>query len=444
MRILHYSLGFPPYRTGGLTKFCVDLMNQQIAEKHEVSLLWPGEIRLLGKHTTIRKNKSVGDIGNYEIIDPLPVPYDEGIKEFDVFIQDGDKTIYSHFLAELKPDVIHIHTLMGLHKGMLLAAKEQHIRLVFTTHDFFPICPKVTMFRHGKICESIDSCDECGICNNTALSLKKILILQSPIYRKIKDSKVIKAIRKRHRDEYLGDDLNHDNSIMVGSPNDYQKMRKHYQEMLSMMDIVHYNSSVTKEIYEHTFSVSNSRIISISHADIADHRRKKIFPKDQIRIRYLGPYGASKGYYVLKETLDELWKERQDFCLHVHFTPKEIPPYMKTHNRYTYRELETIFSETDVLIAPSIWYETFGYTVLEALSYGVPVIISNTVGSKDILTDGAGIIIDVTSVNAILGKLRTLSQNDLIKMNKIILERQSIMTIEEMATRIQKECYIEE
>ena len=29
--------------------------------------------------------------------------------------------------------------------------------------------------------------------------------------------------------------------------------------------------------------------------------------------------------------------------------------------------------ETDIMVAPSIWYETFGFTVLEALSYGVPV-----------------------------------------------------------------------
>jgi hypothetical protein len=28
MKILHYSLGFPPYRTGGLTKYAVDLAGE--------------------------------------------------------------------------------------------------------------------------------------------------------------------------------------------------------------------------------------------------------------------------------------------------------------------------------------------------------------------------------------------------------------------------------
>ena len=50
MRILHYSLGFPPYRTGGLTKFTMDLMRQQVKDGHIVTLLWPGEMHFIGKN----------------------------------------------------------------------------------------------------------------------------------------------------------------------------------------------------------------------------------------------------------------------------------------------------------------------------------------------------------------------------------------------------------
>ena len=49
MRILHYSLGFPPYRTGGLTKFCLDLMIEQKNEGDEVALLWPGQMGFIDK-----------------------------------------------------------------------------------------------------------------------------------------------------------------------------------------------------------------------------------------------------------------------------------------------------------------------------------------------------------------------------------------------------------
>ena len=55
MKILHYALGFPPYRTGGLTKYCIDLMLTQAEQGHEVALLWPGRITIVKKKPEIHK-----------------------------------------------------------------------------------------------------------------------------------------------------------------------------------------------------------------------------------------------------------------------------------------------------------------------------------------------------------------------------------------------------
>ena len=377
-------------------------------------------------------------------MNPLPVAYDEGIKDFEIFTQVGDRDIYHGFLKALKPDIIHVHTLMGLHKNFLMAAKELGIRLVFTTHDFFPICPKVKMFRNGKICTTAETCEECGTCNNTALSIKKILLLQSPLYRIIKDSIIVRKARKHHRDKFLSDNSEHDQNGIVGSPEDFLKLRKYYQDMLSLMDIVHYNSTVSKSAFEKVCQISGSRIISITHSDISDHRRRKSFSNNLLRIRYLGPGGGAKGFFLLKDALDKLWEECHNFCLDIHFAPVETSPYMRIHGRYSYRELEGIFSETDILVAPSIWLETFGYTVLEALSYGVPVLISGTVGAKDILTEGAGIVIDDITSEKLLQAFKTLTPDRLDDMNKTICKEQSIMTIQQMSEMIMKECYTED
>jgi len=54
MRILHYFLGFPPYRTGGMTRFANDLMNTQKKEGNEVIAIWPGKMNFIfGKKTKI-------------------------------------------------------------------------------------------------------------------------------------------------------------------------------------------------------------------------------------------------------------------------------------------------------------------------------------------------------------------------------------------------------
>ena len=117
MRILHYALGFPPYRSGGLTKFCMDLMLQQKREQHEVALLWPGRMKLINKKVCICSSRNQHDIDSYELVNPLPVPYDEGIVEIEAFIKSCDKDVFTMFLRTYKPDVIHVHTLMGLQKN---------------------------------------------------------------------------------------------------------------------------------------------------------------------------------------------------------------------------------------------------------------------------------------------------------------------------------------
>lgn len=445
MKILHYALGFPPYRSGGLTKLCVDLMVQQAKENHTVAMIWPGQMGFVNQEVAIKKHENVKlssqDILSFEVINPLPVSFDEGIANIVAFTKNVEAEAYRQLLDNFQPDVIHVHTLMGLHKSFLEVAKDKNIRLVFTAHDFFPICPKVTMFRHGAVCDCVQDCKNCGVCNATALSLNKIRILQSPLYRILKDSKAVKRLRKQHRDGYLSESTANDTAAPVGTPDDYKKLRNYYYSLLKLMDMIHYNSSVTKKVYESVFNLPNSRVVVITHSDIKDNRKVKDYSNDRLRIRYLGPQSGAKGYQLLKSALDKLWNVQQDFFLDVHFEPMEPAPYIKSHKRYSYAELEKIFDETDVLVAPSIWYETFGFTVLEALSYGVPVIISGNVGAKDILVQGAGVVIEDIDAQKLFTTLQDITLVKLRAMNEIIVDKQMIMQIEDMSRQIETYCY---
>lgn len=445
MKILHYALGFPPYRSGGLTKFCVDLMAQQAKEGHTVAMLWPGQMGIINKTVTVKKHKDImlkgHSICSFEVINPLPVSFDEGIADIKAFTMNARKEVYEELFETFQPNVIHVHTLMGLHKIFLDMAKEKKIRIVFTAHDFFPICPKVTVFRRGVVCESVQNCEECGVCNATALNLNKIKILQSPLYRRLKDLPIVKKMRKKHRDKYLGDSNGDSLTEAVASADDYRKLRNYYYSLLKLMDSIHYNSSVTKEVYESFFDLPNNRIIGITHSDISDNRKIREYSDDRLRIRYLGPQGGEKGFFLLKKALDQLWGKQHNFCLDVHFIPTSPSPYINVHDRYSYMELDTIFDETDILVVPSLWHETFGFTVLEALSYGVPVVMSGNVGAKDILVDGAGIVIDDITADKLCSALSNITSSKLKEMNMVICKRQPIREIEEMSKQIEMCCY---
>lgn len=391
MKILHYALGFPPYRTGGLTKYCTDLMLTQKEEGYQVALLWPGQMGLVNKKLKIRKGKPWNDILSFEVVNPLPVALDEGILDVDAYTKTVDTKPIVEFLKEFVPDVIHVHTLMGLHREFLDIAKELDIRTVFTSHDYYGLCPKVTLFHSGQPCDNDHDCADCVACNQSALSLKKITLMQSPLYRMLKNTAIVKKMRQRHRQEFFEQEPACE--LEVGDTSvcaeDYRRLREYYVEMLQKIDKIHFNSTVAERVYRRYFKPKSSEVISITHRDIKDHRKIKDFDHENLRLTYLGPAKPFKGFQFLVKVLDELWEQGvQNFELHIYTAALVERPYI-THrqNGYPYSQLEEIFDNTDLLVTPSLCYETFGFTVLEALSYGVPVLISENVGAKDVINE---------------------------------------------------------
>lgn len=171
MTILHYFLGFPPIRSGGLTRYAIDLMKEQSVLGHNVIAVYP---KMILTRSKIRfKNKGyIDNVMRYELIGALPIPLLYGIKNPSDYMIDyeGSKPTIKNFFDRVRPDVIHIHTLMGLPVEFLEVAKEMRIRTVFTSHDYFGLCPKVNFIdTDGHLCDGMDE-RRCTACNKKAWS----------------------------------------------------------------------------------------------------------------------------------------------------------------------------------------------------------------------------------------------------------------------------------
>lgn len=444
MTILHYFLGFPPYRSGGMTKFACDLMEAQVKDGENVIALWPGRMNfILPPKVKIKKRKNVNGIENYEIINPLPIPLDEGIKNISMFVKECNCNIYIKFLEELKPDAIHIHTLMGIHKEFVDAAKKLRIKTVFTTHDYFGICPKVILYKSSGVCDNDNNCKDCVKCNQSSLSVKKIKIMQSPLYRKFKNIKLIELLRKKHRNNFF--DKGKQNFIEEGYKDDeskeYEKLRKYYVGILENIDVIHFNSNLTKEVYLRYIRPISYKVITISHKNIEDKRKNKFIKSNKVRFTFLASTKPYKGFYMLKEVMDELYSEKKDgFELNVYssFISNKKEKYINLYkDGFKQDELENIFLKTDVLIAPSLWYETFGFTVLEALSYGVPVIVSENVGSKDIVKD-AGIVVKANDKNELRKAIEICTKEKIQELRNNALGKIQIKVFYKFVDEIKK------
>lgn len=428
MNILHYFLGFPPYRSGGLTRYAFDLMTAQAESGDRVCALWPGQMELLGKKVKIRKGRKIAGVQSFELVNPLPVALDEGVADPDAYMTACVGDGYERFLQKLQPDVIHVHTLMGLHKEFLDAAQKRGVRTVFTTHDYYGICPKVTLYRNGQVCGGED-CKGCAACNQSGLSMKKILIMQSPLYRLAKNTPLVAALRKRHRGAFFAEEslpeLPEDSALAEK----YRQLRKYYTDMLEMMDLIHFNSSMTEDVYRRYVQPKDSRVVSITHKNVKDNRSLAHIPGHKLRITCLAPAKPFKGYTVLKTALDALWNEgKRDFVLKLFGPVPETAPYMQVkEDGFLHSQLPEILANTDVLVAPSVWYETFGFTVLEALSYGVPVIVTDHVGAKDMVGQG-GIVIPAADAKALQAAIESLTPDTLERMRRAVANDVQIKT----------------
>lgn len=429
MKILQYTLGAPPHRTGGSTKYFWDLMQAQLKAGHEVHLLYPGHYDFAGK-TRIRKEGRRSGVEIHAIINPLPVSLLRGVSAPDRFYCSTDKGTYLRFLQELAPDIIHLHTLMGVHKEFLEAAKELGIKTTYTTHDYYGICPKLTLFDFSdEACETFDDGIKCVQCNVNTYSMPLIYLMQSRAYKRLKYNPIVAFLRRFRRERFRKGDLRaaapvERQDIKPDRARQYVTLRNYYLDMFQLVDYFHFNSHVSKEEHERYLDLEGG-VISITHAGIKDHRKRRDFgdAASVLRITYLGPLDAYKGFYLLKQALEQLatngvsnWHLAQygDFP---HGDLQYDERHFSFNGRYAPSDLGSIFDETDVLAVPSLWKETFGFVGLEAFSHGVPTLVSSNVGFKDVIKDGeTGIVVEATvealcrSIQAIVGDRTVLER----------------------------------
>ena len=457
MKILHYSLGLPPFRTGGLTKYSVDLMLSQIENGDDVSLLYPGSFTLNPK-LRLNINKSFKGISVYEILNPISIPLLSGIPNPQVYLKEVDVNIYIKFLTGLNVEIIHIHTLMGLNKEFITAAQKLNIKTIFTSHDYFGICPKVNLIDlRGSICKNYDEGKNCIECNTNGYCKMLVMMMQSKTYRKLKNSSTLKKLRaykqkliiKKNRNlsetPQVQEVINTNNDRPLAA--EYINLRKYYIDILNNIDFIHYNSSVSKHAYENYIDNVNSKVLNITHSNIKDNRIEKHSSNNQpLKITYIGSIEKYKGLFFLLDVLHRLMKENvSDWNLNVYgrnvnINADKFMGKVKIKGTYDYSELEDLFKNTDVLIVPSIWYETFGYIALEAFSYGVPVILTDLVGFKDMIVPGETGIIIKAHQDELYNNLKPIiiDREKLSYINQNILKLPGIYTMKKHTEDIMK------
>lgn len=379
MKILHYTIGFAPKRTGGLVGYATDLMQKQVNLGHEVFALYPASQFLFGKKIKVKKAANLGEIKRFKLINSLPLALFGGIASPSDFMQTCDSSRYLEFLKELKPDVIHIHSLIGLHKEFLEVAKELNIKTVFTTHDYYGLAPLPSFYYNGKSFDESNDNLAWNIMSADALSTKKLRAFQLSFYPTIR--KWMKKMNRNPKHRPYQELSSIEESV------DYSELRDYYTDMFSLIDTFHFNSSLARSIFEKNLPFKlNGKVISITNKTIKRHNIEKKTKNKKV-VAFIGPDEEYKGYFDFLNYVSTIDLNKFEVVTYGHVPNQFAPKYIKQKGRFLQSELDAVYKNIDILIVPSKWKESFGLVVLEALSYGVTVYASKNTGAKDLLED---------------------------------------------------------
>lgn len=387
MKILIYGLGLPPFRRGGLVEYSVGLAEQLAENGNQVTFLYPGKIPLLGsKKCTFRKKKTNYEFNCYELINPLPVSLTFG-NSVDVskFYEYRSKDEIRRFISKVAPDIVHLHTIMGIPIQFLEVLKEKSIKIVYTTHDYYGLCPKMLSESPLEALASSKCTYDCMMCK-VGPNIGKIKIMQSHLYQTFKNSRIFKYLRSKQKENFKAEDTPY-------TFNKYQvikryELRKYYLDLFSKVDSFHFNSSVAKEVFRQYLPNIKGKVVPLVIDDLKREKKRKV-PRKEVKVGFLGGIDNKKGFFLLKKTLGQLYLNGMSFNVICAGSNTNDPFFMKNYVEnlgiISKNEIKNFYNQIDLLVVPSLWHETFGLVVVEAITNNVPVICSDTVGAKDLI-----------------------------------------------------------
>lgn len=382
MRILHISLADPQCHGGGLNRFCRDLMIAQSGRGDDVFVLHPGFF-LNSRHPKIvrvRKNRFV-------LWDGLPAAITYGIDDPSRYLRGMRSEIFRDFFWDLQPDIIHVHSIQGIPICCFQQAKEMGIPIVYTTHDYYVFCPRGSLLdRNGNLCTG-PSGEKCARCNlGAGLSAAKQRLLQSEIYGRLKDYPLL---RKRKNLKSICEPIPNTDGIPK-KKDAFETLLEYNRQIMNCFSVIHCNSTLSQRLFWKVFPNAVTRVVPISHGGIIRQKR----PTSRRRhIGYLGGPAESKGWRVLMDAVERLETAHTSLAWSVWMYGGEFPDISRWPNSvhacgaFSTREQENVWGNIDILVVPSTGYESFGFVVPEALSRGIPTIVSDLVGAKELLPD---------------------------------------------------------
>lgn len=353
-----------------------------------------------------------------EVLDSVEVHRINNTMRFPHYYEYDNSTIarsFERFLRDRGPDVVHIQHLQGLSARILSACRKQNVPTVFSLHDYWLLCRRMSLLRPNLELCSGPAPKKCQQCRFAEIDRYLVPLLLSSMINPVPDTVFSYLARQSLQRRVQGAGniadmlfLNH-----LARP-DY------LQVLMRNVDIFVAPSTFVRELFVR-WGVEENRIVLIPHGiDTTPFPPSSKKPSESMRFGYMGSVDRHKGVHILIEAFNGL-ANTSNVGLHIWgATPSlEYLNFLRGLNRNpntrfegVYTDPSAVLSQLDVLVIPSIMYETYSIVAREALASGTPVIAANIGALPEAIVDGEnGLMFKAGSADDLRTKINLLVDN---------------------------------
>ena len=416
MKILYITNGYKPQRWAGTETYTAGIAEEISGRGHVVDVLCVGEWEKGDAHW----NGVSEDIQSGIRVRRINLNW---TKSSDPFRHLYDNPLVARYLEgvlrEEKFDLVHVTSCETLSASIFQVVKNAGVPLVFSLTDFWMLCPRINLLHsNGSNCNGQTTPQECLSC----------MLVNSNLYRnagRILPEKVLAPIMEQ-ASQYPFLTRQRGLRGMAGNMAERKSFLKH---ALTLPDHRITASNFVRDVF-----VSNDVKAPITVQPYGHDLRwlDSYTGKSRsnvLRLGYVGQIIGAKGVHLSLQALNQLPKthlERLSLVIYgnVNHTPiygQQITdlaaglPNVTFGGTYQHDESAKIFSEIDVLLVPSVWFD-FPLVIYEAFSTQTPVIATNLGGMAEAVSKNVnGLLFERGDASDLAGQIqRLLDEPDLL------------------------------
>ena len=399
MHILHLVHQYLPEKIGGTELYTRTLAHHQVKQGHEVTIVTPASTPIITPEPVVEEGVTVYRIG----VGPRGAT---AVFRSTFRHSQLDRTL-AYILRQEQPNVVHIQHLMGWPSQLVRHIQQANIPYLITLHDYWHLCANaqlITNYDH-TVCRGPNWWVNCARCALARAGYKQATPLIPGLM-----------------------------SLLGWRHNRLQKVLSGARTLIAP-------TLFTAQIHEQMG-------ISLTGIQIVPHgiALPKVMPPRQprshrLRIGYIGGLSWQKGVHILVEAVNQLPKT--EVTLTIYGDTAVFPDYtaqlkqqaqhpgIHLAGRIPHHHLWSALAQLDVVVVPSLWYETASLIIQEAFAAQVPVIASNLGALRERVADGIdGVLVpagDVFALYQILDQCR----RDPAYLNQLQAGIQPVFTIQE-------------